>query len=119
MEELDSISLYVWNPPEAAVTIHISLEQEGGGEWLSIASRGRLIVTWNRRGCRTLEVSRAFEPCRDANVNVIYPHMAVTTLRRALNASHTELVSLHFASPAPGPRKAVFERARRILISSL
>jgi hypothetical protein len=70
----------------------------------SLTARGsrRRVVTWLIEGFATLEVDQSFEPTH-TTTNLIYPKIAVNTLRAPITAPHMRFTSIHYASPSPLP----------------
>jgi hypothetical protein len=74
----------------------------GNRMWLRSAQSRLAVVSWRDGGWERAEVAESFDESRRTGVNVIYPHMAVNTLRATLRAGRNELVSRHYA----GTRRA-------------
>lgn len=96
-------------------------EKQAGPDWLALrsAAGGTLLVSWRLAGHDRIEVAGNFDPAHQANVNLVYPKVAVITLSRALDraAGTGPLVctSLHYASRRPAPMADIQRRARELM----
>jgi hypothetical protein len=78
--------------------------------WQSIASKTAQIISWNLGGYSGIEVTQSFGQ-QQPKVNVIYPQFAINTLHVLMRPAEMRLVSLHYASPKPDTREAIFKLA--------
>jgi hypothetical protein len=85
----------------AALGLHrderFATERAEGAQCLRGRESGFTIASWNLAGFDAIETTEEFAGRRD--LNVIYPRMAVNTLRAA--SAPRVLASLHYASPKP------------------
>jgi hypothetical protein len=90
---------------------------ERGDGWLSVLSRvtGHRVVTWDVGSGSSLEVAGSFEESGNRRVNLIYPRVAVNTLRTTPRASKLWLRSLYYASPRPLGMAELQAERRRIV----
>lgn len=78
--------------------------------WQAISGKTGQIMSWNLGGYSGIELTQSFGQ-QEPKVNVIYPQFAINTLHVPMTANEMKLVSLHYASPKPDTREAIFKLA--------
>lgn len=80
---------------------------------LRSAKRGALVATWKGRAFDSFEITRSVG--EQTRVNLIYPRMAVITMKGRITGPKMTLTSLHYASAKPIEEKLMLEQAKEMM----